>query len=114
MFAQRLKELRESHHYSMDSLCNLYNDKFDGKLNKSTLSRYENNLQEPMFNVVKNLADIFNVSVDYLTGADMMERSDEYAPVFRRAKREGISPNDIESAIDFIKAARLKDRNSDG
>lgn len=69
MFGRRLKELRERNSFSMDKLVDIYNMKFNGKMNKSTLSRYENNLQEPMYTVVVNLAEIFGVSVDYLSGA---------------------------------------------
>lgn len=67
MFGDVLKELRKSNGYSMDRLAELYNAKFDGKLNKSTISRYENNLQEPIFTTVKNFAELFNVTTDYLT-----------------------------------------------
>jgi len=69
VFGRRLKELRERNNYSMDKLVEMYNMKFNGKMNKSTLSRYENNLQEPMYTVVVNLAELFGVSVDYLSGA---------------------------------------------
>ena len=71
MFSKRLKELRESNHYSMDKVIDLYNEKFNGKMNKSTLSRYENGLQEPIYTVVVNLAELFGVSVDYLSGSDV-------------------------------------------
>ena len=68
MFGERLRELREHHNYSMDKLIDIYNNRFDGKMNKSTLSRYENGLQDPIYTVVVNLSKIFNVSVDYLSG----------------------------------------------
>ena len=68
MFGKILKELRERNGYSMDKLIELYNKRFNGKMNKSTLSRYENNLQEPMYTVVVNMAKLFDVSVDYLSG----------------------------------------------
>lgn len=54
----------------MDDLANKYNEKYKGKLNKSTISRYENDLQEPMLFVVNNLSDFFSVSIDYLTGKE--------------------------------------------
>lgn len=68
MFGEKLKELRKSRALSMEDLAAQYNTRFLGKLNKSTLSRYENNLQEPMINVVKNLAEFFNVPIGILTG----------------------------------------------
>lgn len=80
MFKDRLKELRKSNGYSMDDLCQIYNKQFNGRMNKSTLSRYENGLQEPLFTVVKNLAYIFNVSVDYLSNEEKnsSEKSEEF------------------------------------
>lgn len=73
MFGERLRLLRENKNYSMDRLIELYNNKYDAKMNKSTLSRYENGIQEPIYTVVVNLADFFNVSVDYLSGNDKSE-----------------------------------------
>ena len=69
MFSKRLRQLRENNGYSMDILTEIYNNRFNGKMNKSTLSRYENGLQEPIYTVVVNLSKLFNVSVDYLTCA---------------------------------------------
>lgn len=67
MFKDNLKMLRKSKGYSMDELCKIYNNRFNGKMNKSTLSRYENGLQEPMLTVVRNLSEIFGVTVDDLS-----------------------------------------------
>ena len=67
MFKDKLKSIRRSKGLTMDTLCKIYNEKYDGKMNKSTLSRYENGLQTPMFTVVKNLADILNVPIGMLT-----------------------------------------------
>lgn len=64
MFSNKLKELRKSNDYSMDELAEIYNKKFNGRLNKSTISRYENGLQEPIFTVVRNFAELFDISVD--------------------------------------------------
>ena len=41
-------------------------------INFTTLSKYENNIQQPKLATWEKLADYFNVSVDYLIG-----RSDE-------------------------------------
>lgn len=67
MFSKRLKMLRERHSMSMDRLVELYNKKYSAKMNKSTLSRYENGLQDPIYTQVVNLADFFGVSIDYIT-----------------------------------------------
>ena len=52
---------------SMDKLVESYNKKYSATMNKSTLSRYENGLQDPIYTQVVNLADFFDVSVDYIT-----------------------------------------------
>lgn len=80
MFGDKLKELRKNNGYSMDRLADLYNAKFDGKLNKSTISRYENGLQEPIFTVVKNFAKLFNVTTDYLTEMEQVLTSSYNLP----------------------------------
>ena len=60
--------MRTESGYSLESLAKTYNDRFGGRLNKSTISRYENGLQEPIITVVSNFARLFDVSSDYLLG----------------------------------------------
>lgn len=83
MFKDNLKMLRKSKGYSMDELCKIYNNRFNGKMNKSTLSRYENGLQEPMLTVVRNLSEIFGVTVDDLSDNtnDILSQFDNISPV---------------------------------
>lgn len=80
MFGKRLRELRTSKGYSMDKLIELYNKKYDAKMNKSTLSRYENGLQTPIYTVAVNLADFFGVSVDYISGGADAPNNSELFP----------------------------------
>lgn len=68
MFGKRLKLIRKDRSYTLDSLANEYNKIFDARLNKGTLSKYENEKQEPMISVVNNLATLLNVNTDYLLG----------------------------------------------
>lgn len=68
MFGIRLKFVRQKRKYTLDGLAALYNEKFEGGINKGTLSKYENEKQEPKMTVVKNLSDILNVSADFLMG----------------------------------------------
>ena len=67
-FGKILKNLRIENGYSLESLAKTYNKRFGGRLNKSTISRYENGLQEPIITVVSNFARLFDVSSDYLLG----------------------------------------------
>lgn len=66
MFGEQLKKARLHKGYTLEQLADIYNVRFDGKLSKGTLSKYENNKQEPMISVVNNLSSILEVSTDFL------------------------------------------------
>lgn len=68
MFGEKLREIRKSKGYTLESLSEIYNEQFGAGLNKGTLSKYENGKQEPMISVVDNLATILSVETDYLLG----------------------------------------------
>lgn len=69
MFSSNLKEARKRKDYTLEQLANEYNKRFGGGMSKGTLSKYENGKQEPMMTVVINLADLLDVSVDFLVNA---------------------------------------------
>lgn len=100
MFGKRLKELRESNGYSMDKLVDTYNKLFNAKMNKSTLSRYENGLQEPIYTVVVNFANLFHVSVDYLSCSNIDKPKGIKIPVLGKVQA-GIPVEAIEDIIDY-------------
>ncbi|SDO86722.1 helix-turn-helix domain-containing protein [Clostridium gasigenes] len=61
-FGDQLKQLRKTKGLTQQQLA----DKF--YLNKSSVSRYENNTQLPENELLQKIADFFNVSIDYLLG----------------------------------------------
>lgn len=67
-FSRNLRQLREVHGLTVEEFCKQYNARFDGRMNKSTVSRYENGLQEPMVSTVKNIAVFFSVDPSDLLG----------------------------------------------
>lgn len=67
-FGDRLRDLRTERSLTMDQFCDQYNAKMGAKLNKSTVSRYENGTQEPMLTTVASFAEFFGVSPTYLIG----------------------------------------------
>lgn len=81
MFGDKLRELRESNDYTMDELAELYNKKFKARLNKSTISRYENGLQEPMYSVVCNFAKFFKISFDEMVD-DTSSRKERFKGMY--------------------------------
>lgn len=68
MFSERLRQIRKDRGFTLDSLAELYNQRYGAGLNKSTLSKYENGKQEPLISVINNLSSLLNVSADYLLG----------------------------------------------
>lgn len=61
-FNERMKEIRKEKNITLEDLAKVLNT------TKSTLSRYENNLRVPNADFIKQLAEYFNVSIDYLLG----------------------------------------------
>lgn len=61
-FGERLKELRKQKKLTQQQLADIF------YLNKSSISRYENNGQMPENEILQKLADFFEVSIDYLLG----------------------------------------------
>ncbi len=110
-FSERIKELRETHGYSMDKLVELYNSHYSAKMNKSTLSRYENGLQDPVYTVVVNFANFFNVSVDYMSGNDTVFLSGEQIKNLR--KKLGITAEDLGSKLGINRSTVYRYENGD-
>lgn len=73
-FGDRLYRLRKERNLTMDELAKSINAlNPDAKLNKSIISRYENNIHLPArFTLVEDIANFFGVTTDYL-----MCRSDD-------------------------------------
>lgn len=61
-FSIRLKELRNSKKLTQEQIANELNIK------RSTYAKYETGENQPDHDTLQNLADFFNVSVDYLLG----------------------------------------------
>lgn len=76
-FGDRLRELRLSKGLRQIDLCEILN------VSKSAVGAYERNEREPVYKQLMNLADYFNVSLDYLLG-----RSDEPLVVEQYIKRD--------------------------
>lgn len=66
MYFERVKNLREDHDFTQD-----YVSKFL-KINRVVYNRYENGLRTFPIHILIQLADLYNVSLDYLT-----KRTDE-------------------------------------
>lgn len=67
-FGRTFRHLREASGLTVEEFCRQYNARFGGRMNKSTVSRYENSLQEPMISTVKKVAVFFSVDPSDLLG----------------------------------------------
>ena len=66
---ERIKNLRLDYDYRQRDLADYL------KLTRSTYSNYENGIREILIEVLRDIADFYHTSVDYLIG-----RTDEPAP----------------------------------
>ena len=92
--AERIKKLREEKDISQKKLAKLL------QLGQSTMSEYENGIKQPPISVLIQLADFFNVNIDYLLGRTNIRISME------RLKQQLTTNSGSITIDDFI---RLKD-----
>ena len=68
MFSTNLKRLRKEHHLSQDKLAQELNSKYDTRVSKSMISRWERGSTDPQMKYVRMIADYFNISTDLVDG----------------------------------------------
>lgn len=69
VFSERLKNLRKEKNISAEDLAT------ELKINKSTISRYENGKTEPYLPIVLKIAQYFDVSLDWIAGISNIRES---------------------------------------
>ena len=74
----RLKELRKAHNYKQTEIADMLS------CTQGVYSRYESEEREPPFDIIKKLAEIYGVTIDYLMGdgltANNLTQEKEKAP----------------------------------
>lgn len=61
-YGERIAALREKHSLTQEGLSNKLG------ITRASLSHYENNRREPDYETIVSIANLFNVSIDYLIG----------------------------------------------
>ncbi|MDF1511055.1 hypothetical protein Gp_49 [Bacillus phage vB_Bacillus_1020A] len=61
-YGDRLKKLRENKKLSQQQLADIL------KINRSTYARYELSQTQPDFEILKSIADYYEVTIDYILG----------------------------------------------
>ena len=106
----RLKKLREEKGLKQSELAQMLN------ISQATLSNWEREVHDPDNENLRKLAQIFGCSTDFLLGYSSSfesERIDRaYFRIAQDAKNSGISPQDFQLALDFLKKAKERDENA--
>lgn len=90
MFSLRLKELRQKHNLSQKEFAEIL------KVSTGTVGNWEVGLREPDFKMLMRIADIFNVSCDYILDRYSDEEDTNKNPI-----RISISPIEDEMLSEF-------------
>lgn len=64
----RIKLLRKEQSLTQEELAEQLNLKFNLSINKSMISKWENDKSDPYLEYAKNIADFFGVDLDFLVG----------------------------------------------
>lgn len=106
-FSERLKLLLAEKNMTQRELGRLL------KLTEGSISNYINQERQPSLQVLQAMADIFGVTVDYLIGRtnDPTGYIDQSLPsgweeTIQSLTAQGLSREDVEAAIELIKAAK--------
>ena len=91
-FGNTLKTLRLKERYTQAQLAQKLG------LTKSVISAYETGLRLPSYDILINIAKIFNVSSDYLLGIENKREID----------LSGLSEDEISALLALIKAMKMK------
>lgn len=77
-FGERLKQLRQQNNLTQGELAAQINLFFHTNLDKTAISRMENDKQKPSIEYLENFAQFFDVSLDYMNGGGVMGVDTDY------------------------------------
>lgn len=104
-FSDKIKKLRKSKNMSLGVLADEFSKRYDSKISKSSISRWENKQASPDIEDANLYADYFNVSLDWLMGREEKSKTETIAAHIDDNLTED-EMDDIKKYIDFIKAQR--------
>ncbi|KAB3529594.1 helix-turn-helix domain-containing protein, partial [Alkaliphilus pronyensis] len=96
---QIIRSLRKEKKITQEQLGKVLN------VRKSTISQYENDINKPDTDMLKLIADYFNVSVDYLLGRTnskdtLNNKKDMPTKAYHNLDKSGLSEEDIEKVVE--------------
>lgn len=99
-YGLRLKQLREQAGYSQEELAKLLNT------SRSRIGMYEQGRRQPDFEMQEAIADLFNVTIDYLFGRSEQDILKE------QLDHLSSSPEDVQEFLDFYADYKHLDRKN--
>lgn len=123
MLGQRIRLLRKMRNMTQADLASALD------VAKTTISAYENDVNEPNHEMLKKMADYFNVTVDYLIGRtnshtqeevnaqlrlsmDQLQKIDELYEILLSIDDEEERSNIIQTAIVFANGVKMSQRKN--
>lgn len=108
-FGQRVRALRELHHWTQSGLGELL------QVSGSAVLYWENGSSQPDYARLGKLAELFSVTVDYLLGrtddptaSPPISLPADWLELLQNAKTRGMTPREVEAAIEFLETIRPK------
>ncbi|MCI2961053.1 helix-turn-helix domain-containing protein [Pediococcus pentosaceus] len=109
-FTDRLINLRESHDWSKTFVANHI-----GLKNMQTYANWEYGKSEPDQQMLVNLANLFDVSVDYLLGRTQDKHEEVLAAAHLNKELKDMTEEQKQAVYDFIEFQKQRiDREEDG
>lgn len=94
---ERLRKARENRGLSQTEVYRRTN------INNKTLSRYESGGSEPDLETLKILAELYDVSINYLTGISLKEAEEQFLEEFQKLDKK-----DQEYIVDLMQRIQKK------
>jgi len=101
-FSDKIKQLRDSRKLSLEQLATEFSRRYDSKISKSSIYRWENNQATPDIDDANLYADYFKVSLDWLMGREKIETIAAHVDEDLTDDEK----DDIKKYIEFIKSQR--------
>lgn len=106
-FGEIIKKLRIEKDWTQEYVAKKLN------ISVGALSRYETGMYEPKsLDLVKDFAELFSVSTDYLLGKTDIRNIEEDFKFAYHKETEGLSADEIKEALDFYKKIKYGKENN--
>ena len=106
-FGEIIKKLRIEKDWTQEYVAKKLN------ISVGALSRYETGMYEPKsLDLVKDFAELFSVSTDYLLGKTDIRNIEEDFKFAYHKETEGLSEDEIKEALDFYKKIKYGNENN--